>query len=200
MSQILKALCLSLLLAGLLGACGSIPTPTGGNPQGQSVASTAGPSHASAQVQPFNNGYFIPATGTFYHTNIGGDPLVLAHDKALAQARVAAFMPSGVATELLARMKVARADDSKSYLVQAGDRFRYMLSGNGWIAEGVVAVVSDWKPHMSRRAWSVYYTDPNTGHEWKLTVFEGCNNLLIDREGPPLICICVTGDACPKRT
>lgn len=151
-----------------------------------------------ASAQQFPNGVFDESSKTFLWRNGGGDPLCVSPEEALALPRVAAEIPLHVRQELLARMATAR-QGAPTRVIKDGDREDIMISGcnDPWIAQNVVAQPSKWKDGRSREAWSVYYTDPATGEQWRMTFYEVCDNITVTRIGAPVRCICIEDvDAC----
>jgi len=151
---------------------------------------------SSPSVWP--NGELDLVSGEFLWTNGGGDPLRLSWEKTLKQKRVAEKVPAHVRVELLGRIRVA-LKGLPTHQVADGDREDVMFSGKkGWMAKNVVAMPSKWPSSRSRDAWAVYYTDPKTGNQWRLTVYKACNNIALTGVAAPLQCVCVPekGDAC----
>lgn len=155
------------------------------------------PRDSVAVTKTYGEGDWDMVANVFIWNNIGGDPLRIAYRAALMQERIADQVPPYVLEALLAQLETARKGPT-NHVIRHDDRSNLMLSGNGWIAQNVVADVAKWRTHVSRDAWVVYYKDRSDGRQYRLILAKGCNNLLLDRFDAPIICRCEPqkGDAC----
>ncbi len=151
------------------------------------------------QAQAPTEGYWDFGTNTFMWDNIGGDRLKISHRAALMQPRIMEQVPVPVLEGLLSRLVVALKAPPNFEIIQ-DHRSNVMLSGNGWIAQSVLADVVRWRPKASRAGRVVYFRMSDRDPQYRLIHAQECNNLLIDRFDAPIVCRCEPrkGDVCGR--
>lgn len=150
-----------------------------------------------AGAQQYPHGHLDPGLQSFIWTNGGGAPLRLTPEQALMQERVAVSVPAHVREQLLKLLSEARRG-APNFVVYDSHQEDFMVSDQGRVDHRVIAMPSRWMEGTSKRAWVVYYTDPVTREQWRMTYYEVCGNIAITRVGRPVECRCEPkqGDVC----